>query len=59
MSRQLSFEDRIRKIKNDFETKPEPPIQDTVNVATIRFQLPAGKKISRRFYKYDKIIMLI
>jgi len=35
MSRQLSFQDRVRKLKAEFETNPEPSV-NAVGVSTIR-----------------------
>jgi len=36
MSRQLSFEDRVRKLRGDVESRPEPPL-NAPGVATIRY----------------------
>jgi hypothetical protein len=35
MSRQLSFQDRVRKLKAEFENNPEPSV-NAVGVSTIR-----------------------
>eukprot|EP01036_Dinobryon_divergens_P027762 gene27762-36584_t len=46
LSKQLSHADNIRK-KKYFQTQSRP------DIATVRFQLPKGTKLSRRFHKTD------
>ena len=52
LSQRLSREDKIRKIRTRMETEHAEPA-NSPEVATIRFQLPAGAKLSRRFHKND------
>jgi hypothetical protein len=49
MSTKLSAQDRVRRRKNNL---PPEPAEGLV-AATIRFQLPQGKKLVRRFNKTD------
>jgi hypothetical protein len=53
MSKQLTREDTLRKLKATFSAHPEP--EAGANVAAVRFQLPSGKKLSRRFVKTDTV----
>lgn len=53
MSRRLSHDDVVCRLRDYFQNHPEPLASDTANVATIRFQLPRGTKLSRRFLKTD------
>lgn len=53
MSRQLTQQDTLRKLKEAFAAAPEPEV--AANVSAVRFQLPSGKKISRRFTKTDTV----
>lgn len=53
LSIKLSREDTIRKLRVSFNNEAEPkPASD---VATIRFQLPRAKKLTRNFFKHEKI----
>jgi hypothetical protein len=52
LSQRLSRDDKIRKLRTYFEQHPEPETS-VAEVATIRFQLPQGTKLSRRFLKTD------
>lgn len=53
LSQKLFREDTIRKIRASFanETEPKP----APDVATVRFQLPRAKKLTRNFFKHEKI----
>lgn len=51
LSKKLSREDTIRKLKTAFQSIAEP--DQGPDVATIRFQLPRGTKLSRKFLKSD------
>ena len=51
LSKKLTREDTIRKLKASFNAIPEPDTGS--DVATIRFQLPRGAKLSRKFLKSD------
>lgn len=53
MSRQLSQQDAIRKLKTAFEAVPEPDVGPAISA--VRFQLPSGKKLSRRFAKTETV----
>jgi membrane protein involved in colicin uptake len=53
MSKQLTREDTLRKLRATFSAHPEP--EAGANVAAVRFQLPSGKKLSRRFVKTDTV----
>jgi membrane protein involved in colicin uptake len=53
MSKQLTREDTLRKLRATFSAHPEPEAGS--NVAAVRFQLPSGKKLSRRFVKTDTV----
>jgi len=53
LSRQLTQQDTIRKLKTAFEAVPEPDAAPAVS--TVRFQLPSGKKLSRRFGKTETV----
>jgi hypothetical protein len=53
MSKQLTREDTLRKLRATFSAHPEP--EAGTNVAAVRFQLPSGKKLSRRFVKTDTV----
>lgn len=55
LSQRLSREDTLRKLRASFESNPEPPAAGNTDVATVRFQLPTGKKLSRRFLKTDTV----
>jgi FAS-associated factor 2 len=52
LSRRLNYEGDIGKRRA--ELSPEPPASD-VDVAVIRFQLPQGTKLSRRFPKLETV----
>lgn len=52
LSQKLSRDDKTRKLRTYFEQHPEPEAS-VAEVATIRFQLPQGTKLSRRFLKSD------
>jgi hypothetical protein len=52
LSQRLSRDDKTRKLRAYFEQHPEPEAS-IAEVATIRFQLPQGTKLSRRFLKTD------
>jgi len=51
LSEQLHRDDAIRHLKDSFQAIPEP--ENNTDVATIRFQLPRGKKLTRRFHQHD------
>jgi hypothetical protein len=53
LSKKLSREDEIRKLKASFAAAPEP--ENGPDVSTLRFQLPRAKKLTYRFRKTDKI----
>jgi hypothetical protein len=53
LSKKLSREDEIRKLKSSFAASPEP--ENGSDVSTLRFQLPRAKKLTYRFRKTDKI----
>ena len=53
LSRRLTEEDTLRKLRGIFEAAPEPAVGPTVSA--VRFQLPSGKKLSRRFGKADTV----
>uniref|UniRef100_A0A7S3MDT0 UBX domain-containing protein n=1 Tax=Spumella elongata TaxID=89044 RepID=A0A7S3MDT0_9STRA len=53
MSRQLTQQDTIRKLKTAFDAIPEPEAAPAVSA--VRFQLPSGKKLSRRFGKTETV----
>ena len=53
MSRQLTQQDTIRKLKTAFDAIPEPDVAPAVSA--VRFQLPSGKKLSRRFGKTETV----
>jgi FAS-associated factor 2 len=53
LSQKLFREDAIRKIRTAFADEAEP--KGSPDVATIRFQLPRAKKLTRNFWKYEKI----
>jgi FAS-associated factor 2 len=53
LSQKLFREDAIRKIRASFVTEAEPKVSP--DVATIRFQLPRAKKLTRNFGKNEKI----
>jgi len=53
LSRQLTQQDTIRKLKTAFEAVPEPDAAPVVSA--VRFQLPTGKKLSRRFGKTETV----
>lgn len=52
LSKKLTRENEIRKLKAAFAASPEPDASP--DVATIRFQLPRAKKLTYRFHKSDK-----
>jgi FAS-associated factor 2 len=52
MSRQLTEADNLRKRREAVLANPEPPVSS--EVSTVRFQLPRGTKVTRRFNKFDK-----
>lgn len=52
LSQRLSREDKMRKLRARMENEHREP-DNGAEVATIRFQLPAGAKLSRRFHKND------
>lgn len=56
MSRQLTAQDTLRKLREVFAASPEPDASPVVSA--VRFQLPSGKKISRRFTKTDTVQVL-
>lgn len=59
LSRRLTTESNLRKLREYFEQNPEPPVtSSSSDVATVRFQLPWGSKLSRRFKKSDTIQVL-
>ena len=51
MSKELTYADTIRKKREYLQANPEP--EQGPDVATVRFQLPKGAKLSRRFKKSD------
>lgn len=51
LSKKLSRESTIKRLKDAFALNPEP--DNGSDIATVRFQLPRGKKLSRRFLKND------
>lgn len=51
LSRKLTREDTIRKLKSSFNLIPEP--EKHPDASTIRFQLPRGIKLERRFLKTE------
>ncbi len=53
LSRQLSQQDATRKLKAAFEAVPEPEVGPAISA--VRFQLPSGKKLSRRFAKTETV----
>ncbi len=53
LSKKLSREDAIRKLKVAFNSIPEP--DKVPDAATIRFQLPRGLKLERRFLKSEPV----
>lgn len=53
LSRRLTREDTVRKLKKYFEEHPEPAASD--NVSAVKFQLPSGRKLARRFEKSDTV----
>lgn len=53
LSRQLTQQDTIRKLKAAFDAIPEPEAAPTISA--VRFQLPSGKKLSRRFAKTETV----
>lgn len=53
MSRQLTQQDTIRKLKSAFDAVPEPEAAPAISA--VRFQLPSGKKLSRRFAKTETV----
>lgn len=57
LSKKLSREDAIRKLKASFNATPEP--EKNPDAATIRFQLPRGIKLERRFLKTDPMEVTI
>lgn len=56
ISRQLTAQDTLRKLRELFAASPEPDASPVVSA--VRFQLPSGKKISRRFTKTDTVQVL-
>lgn len=50
LSESLAKEARISRIRSSLEAEPS-----TADAATIRFQLPAGNKLSRKFLKTDPL----
>ena len=55
LSRQLTAQDQVRKLREIFEACPEPDAAMGPSVSVVRFQLPTGKKLSRRFLKTDTV----
>jgi FAS-associated factor 2 len=53
LSIKLTREDTIRKLRTAFNAEAEP--KPAPDVATIRFQLPRAKKLTRNFFKFDKV----
>lgn len=56
--KRLREENKLQNLKDFFVRNPEPPAPvggKSEDVATVRFQLPKGTKLSRRFYKHDKV----
>jgi len=53
LSRQLTQQDTIRKLKAAFDAIPEPDAAPAISA--VRFQLPSGKKLSRRFAKTESV----
>lgn len=51
LSEKLHREDEIRHLKERFAASPEP--ENASDVSTIRFQLPRGKKLTRRFHQNE------
>lgn len=54
LSKRLSQQDKIRKIKELFQREPEPNAK-APDVTTIKFHLPKGKNLTRRFLKTDAV----
>lgn len=54
LSRKLSHEDAIRKLRAAFVADPEPKAGGG-DVSTVRFQLPRAKKLTRNFYKHETV----
>jgi hypothetical protein len=57
LSRQLAREDNLRKIRTIFSSEIEPKAGE--GVSTLRFQLPKGKKITRKFFKHEKVQVIL
>lgn len=53
LSRQLTQQDTLRKLKAAFDAIPEPDAAPAISA--VRFQLPSGKKLSRRFAKTETV----
>ncbi|KAJ1425463.1 thioredoxin-like protein [Ochromonadaceae sp. CCMP2298] len=52
-SRLEAKQDKLSQLRESFEAHPEP--EADASVSTVRFQLPTGKKLSRRFLKTDTV----
>jgi hypothetical protein len=53
LSKRLTEEDTLRKLRASFGAVPEPDPSPTVSA--VKFQTPSGKKLSRRFQKTDTV----
>jgi FAS-associated factor 2 len=48
-------QDRLALLRESFDAQPEPGAEAGASVSAVRFQLPTGKKLSRRFMKTDTV----
>ena len=55
LSKKLNYEGDIERRRIELGDEPE----GTTDIAMVRFQLPQGSKISRKFYKTDKVQVYI
>jgi septal ring factor EnvC (AmiA/AmiB activator) len=53
--RRRAHDAKIRALREAFEATPEPAATAGAEVSTVRFQLPTGSKLSRRFMKSDPV----
>eukprot|EP01038_Epipyxis_sp_PR26KG_P014982 gene14982-20155_t len=55
LSKKLTQEDKMRKLNEYFISHPEPAQGSSKDISEIRFQLPNGMKLTRRFLKFDQV----
>lgn len=53
LSNRLTKEARVGRLRAYFAAHPEPAEGSSADVSTVRFQLPQGAKLSRRFVRTD------